>query len=152
MGAYVNEYDILIALKAVLDANGSLSTLLRKKPGDSKVILGVERPQHSNLPVVQLSIMTKTIEYERKMNELTVRAAYFAEALPTEEEDVELLSNIGERIYDLFDDTKPSIGGYLVHEFFAESGENIARDYVEPENRSNHFQSLTFRMFIKRRA
>ena len=95
MDAYVNEYIVLVALKAVLDADSSLSTLLLKKTGDSKVILGVERPQHSNLPVVHLSIMTKTIEYENKMNELTVRATYFVEALPTVEEDVELLSNIG---------------------------------------------------------
>ena len=150
MSHYINEYVVLSAIKAVLDADSTLDGLLKAQAGNSKTILGLERPKYSNLPTVHLGIFTRTIA-ETKQNDMLVRAMWFANALPgSGAEDVELLSNIGERIYDLLDDNLFAVTGYRVMVFTAESGESSVPDMERPEGLGNHFQSLTFRLVIKR--
>lgn len=148
--SYVSEYIVLRALKGILDADATLSGLLHCPISESKVILGIERPELSNAPTAHLSFLTRSINPETKMNELLVRATWFVSAYPDGREDIQRLAEIGERIYDLFDDKLPSISGYQVQLFCAESGESSAKDMLEPEGRAEHFQSLTFRMTIKR--
>ena len=149
MSFYVNEFTILNAIKTVLDADSTLGSLLGVVADSSKVILGMERPKKCGSPVVHLSFLTRNI-LEVKTNILLLRVVWFVNAKATGEEDIETISEIGERIYDLLDDHAFTIPGYLVDTFSAESGESSAKDMQEPEGRENHFQSLTFRMAIRR--
>jgi hypothetical protein len=150
---YINGYAVLSAIKAVLDADSTLDTLLKVAPNRSKVILGVERPRESNLPTIHLSVLTRNINTETKLNRLLIRVAWFVNALPTSgAEDVESLANIGERIYDLLDDTTLTVSGYRVHFFTAESGEGVGKDVIQPEGLDNHFDSLIFAMNVVRTA
>lgn len=150
MSAYVNEYTVLNALKVILDADSTLSDLLAVKDSNSKVVLGIERPDLCNAPVVHLSFLTRNINVETKLNFLLLRVSWFTSAYPSGIEDIEGLAAIGERIYELLDDQLPTISGYNVHIFCAESGESSAKDMLQPEGRPEHFQSLTFRMSIIR--
>jgi len=150
MSYYVNEYTILSAIKTILDTDLTLGERLGVVAGSSKVILGMERPKKCGSPVVHLSFLTRNILSDIKQNFLLLRAAWFVNALPTGEEDIETIANIGERIYDLLDDYAFSISGYRIDSFSVESGESSAKDMQEPEGRENHFQSLTFRMAIRR--
>lgn len=150
MSHYVNEYVVLSAIKAILDADSTLDNLLFVRSGSSKVILGVERPIHAALPVVHLSFLIRDINPETKANNLLVRVTWYVASEHNEIERIEDMADIGECIYDLLDDTALSISDYRVDLFSAESGESSAKDIQEPEGRDNHFQSLTFRMAIRR--
>lgn len=150
MGTFIHGYTILNAIKALIDADAQLKVLLAAKEGASKVTLGVERPPVANLPCIHLSIMTRDINPETKYNVLLLRVSWFVNQLPDGSEDTESLSDIGERIYDLLDDSPPTVSGYRIDLFSAESGEAVAKDLEEPEGRDNHFESLTFRMGIRR--
>jgi hypothetical protein len=150
MSHYVDEYAVLSAIKAILDADSTLNTLLNVKGSSSKVILGMERPDVCAMPTIHLSFLTRNIDPETKMNNVLYRVTWFANALPGPLEDIDTLANIGERIYDLLDDVLPTVSGHKIQVNVAESGENPAKDIQEPEGRPNHFQSLTFRMVVKR--
>ena len=150
MSFYINEYTVLSAIKTVLDADSTLNDLLGAVEGSSKVILGMERPKRCSAPVIHLSFLTRTILPDIKQNFLLLRIAWFVNAKAPGEEDIETIANIGERVYDLLDDYSFTISGYRVDSFSAESGESSAKDMQEPEGRDNHFQSLTFRMAIRR--
>lgn len=148
--SYVNEYTVLGALRGILDSDDTLQGLLKTPSGQSKIILGVERPQVCNMPVIHLSFLTREIDGETKMNILLIRVTWFMSAYPGGIEDIEGLAEIGEQLHDLFDDQLPTISGYRIDAFFAESGESSAKDMLQPEGREEHFQSLTFRMAIRR--
>lgn len=150
MSHYINEHTTLSAIKTLMDADGTLYQLLSVDSGGSKVILGQERPEAHNLPAVHLSFLTRSINSESKLNNILVRITWYVNALPGPLEDIESLSEIGERIYDLLDDNQFTISGYSVKVFTAESGETSANDLEQPEGRDNHFQSLTFRLVITR--
>lgn len=149
MSAYINEHAILDTIKTILDGDTALDGLLHVV-GTSKVVLGVERPARSNLPVVHLSFLIRDVDGETKLNNILIRLTWFVSAYPDGREDIEKLADIGERIYGLLDDTSLSISDYLVDFFCAESGESSAKDMQMPEGRDEHFQSLTFRMAIRR--
>ncbi len=149
MSTYINEHAVLDAIKTILDGDTTLDDLLHVV-GTSKVILGMERPKMSNLPVVHLSFLIRDVDGETKLNNILVRLTWFVSAYPDGREDIEKLADIGERIYDLLDDVSLSVSDYLVDSFFAESGESSAKDMQMPEGRDEHFQSLTFRMVIRR--
>jgi len=152
MSYFVNEYTVLSAIKTILDADSTLSgrDYLNVVGGSSKVLLGVERPKTYSASVIHLSFLTRDINPETKLNNLLIRATWFVNAYPSGQEDIERLARIGERIYDLLDDYDFSMSAYRVDFFSAESGESSAKDMQEPEGRDNHFQSLTFRMGIRR--
>lgn len=153
MSAFVNDYAVLSAVKAILDGDAALDDLLDRTGAASKVILGVERPEYSHLPTVHLSVLTKEIAPEQdKLNQLVLRVAWFvnAKASAGKTEDVEALANIGERIYDLLDEQRLAISGYNVMRTFATSQMSIARDMILPEGLDNHFQSLLFTLLIAR--
>lgn len=150
MSTYINEYAVLDAIKAILDADSTLDNLLHVVGSTSKVILGMERPKRSNLPVVHLSFLIRDVDAETKLNNILTRATWFVSAYPDGREDIEKLADIGERIYDLLDDASLSVSNYLADFFCAESGESSAKDMQMPEGRDEHFQSLTFRMAIRR--
>jgi len=150
MSHYIDEYAVLSALKTILDADSTLDTLLNVKGGSSKVIIGMERPDICAMPTVHLSFLTRNIDPETKMNNVLYRVTWFVSAYPDKKEDIDTLTNIGERIYDLLDDVLPTVSGHGVQVNVAESGESSAVDIKEPEGRPNHFQSLTFRMVVKR--
>lgn len=149
MSTYINEHAVLDAIKTILDADTTLDSLLHVV-GTSKVILGVERPEASNLPVIHLSFLIRDVDGETKLNNILIRATWFVSAYPDGREDIEMLADIGERIYDLLDDVSLSVSDCLVDFFCAESGESSAKDMQMPEGRKEHFQSLTFRMVIRR--
>jgi hypothetical protein len=151
LSTYIHAYDLLNAVKTKLDADSTLDGLLNV--GDvSKVIIGAERPIAANLPCVHLSVLTRSIQTETKLNTLLLRVAWFVTQLEQGTEDVETLSDIGERIYDLLDDAPPTVTGYRIDAFVAESGETIAKDMIRPEGLDNHFDTLTFRVSIRRVA
>lgn len=152
MSHYIHDYDVLNAIKAVLDADSTLDGFLAVVGDQSKVVLGAERPKYSNLPVVHLFVLTRNIDTEIKQNQLSLRVMWFVSAMPDGSEDIEKLSDIGERIYDLLDDTLFTLTNYQVTVFAAESGESSALDLQRPEGYDNHFQSLTFNLLIKRNA
>lgn len=150
MSKFINEYTILTAVKAILDADTTLMTLLDAKTAMSKVVLGTERPKMCSTPVIHLSFLNRTIDPDTKMNSVLIRVLWFVNAYPDGREDIETLALIGNQIYDLLDDLPPTVSGYMIDTFVAESGESSAKDIQEPENRENHFQSLTFRAMIRR--
>ena len=152
MSHYIHDYDVLNAIRVVLDADTTLDDLLAVVGDQSKVILGAERPKLSNLPVVHLFILTRNIETTTKQNQLSLRVMWFVSAKVGGGEDIETLSDIGERIYDLLDDNLFTLTNYQVTVCAAESGESSALDLQRPEGYNNHFQSLTFNLLIKRNA
>lgn len=152
MSHYIHDYDVLNAIKAVLDADTTLDTLLAVVADQSKVVLGAERPKLSNLPVIHLFFLTRNIDTEVKQNQAALRVMWFVNVKPSGEEDIEKLSDIGERIYDLLDDNLFTLTNYQITVFAAESGESSALDLQRPEGHDNHFQSLTFNLLIKRNA
>lgn len=150
MSHYIHDYDVLNAIKAVLDADSTLDDLLAVAADQSKIVLGAERPKLCNLPVVHLFFLTRNIDTELKQNQLSLRVMWFVSARPDGTEDIEKLSDIGECVYDLLDDNLFTLTNYLVTVFAAESGESSALDLQRPEGHDNHFQSLTFDMIIIR--
>ena len=151
MSNHVNEHTILDAVKTILDADGTLDILLAVPSGGSKVVLGMMSPKLYSLPMIQLHFMTREINVETKVQMIMLRVAWFVEAKPDGTERTEVLADIGERVYDLLDDTVLSITGYHVDVLSAESGEGTAAETVEMERAAeHHYQSLIFRMNIRR--
>jgi hypothetical protein len=133
---------ILKGIKALLDADTTLETLLGSMSGDSKVITGLSR-KDIVYPWISLAILTHDVEIATKYEQITFVVIIHTAKESSGEYDLEVLSAIAERVDTLIDEKYRTLSviGTQFDQFYFESCSPAA-----DEGESGCFQTLSYRL------
>lgn len=141
----VNEYLLLNALKTVLDGDTTLSTLLNKKTGSPKVLLGPARPTTASNPTIQLFVSEHTADEEAKWDTLEVTMGAFASDLVGPLADVQQIAGIMDRMVTLVDELPPNLLSHRSFNIGLIGFTSVAPAGDGPDGKPQHFQEARFK-------
>lgn len=141
----VNVADISDALKAKLDSDTALDTLLGISETGSKVFIGVRMPEFI-APAIQLIVTTNeaTPETNHASNEMTLLVNVYSREMADGTMDSDELEGIIQRCFILLHHQSITVAGHAVHSIYTEG-----RDEPIPhrEREKIFFGGLRCRMF-----
>lgn len=140
----VNEYKLLNGLKTVLDADATLSTLLKVKTGSTKVVLGPSRPTVASNPTIQLFVSGHPEDEEAKWGTLEVTAAIFSSDKEDGTADVQEIADIADRVVTLFDETPPTLTGHRSYNQGLTGFQTVVPAGLGPDGKPQHVQEVRF--------
>ena len=144
----VDENKIYNALKALLDDDSTLGTLLGTGKGGAKIVTGSEMPRYVP-PMVQIIIPTNEIGIVMNESELTFRLNVYSREKIVGEIDLEEIEGILQRCHDLIHDQDLTVSDHRIFEMFAEGRDPPIRDRDNPKV---SFGGLRCRMFAIKTA
>lgn len=141
----INEFKVLSVIKDTLDADASFKTLVFQVGDSSKVIIGpLFVPSMGANPTVNIFFNTVEGDEEAKWDTSEIWFEIHSSDDPTKGADVENLSAIAERIWELMDRRDLTITGY--HDFNLQFvGQLPTAPMVNPpDGKPAHQQTLRF--------
>lgn len=127
----VKSNDILVAVKAVLDADSTLASLLYLDEfSTSKVMIGTNVPSAASMPVVNVALTTnEVVDLDTKFRDMTLDIMVRANNSDYNMLNIEEVDDIGDRIKTLLDDATITISSGNIQAIQAVSETDAAADF-----------------------